>query len=46
MIGATINAALIIIISLATKPPTPEIQEMVEEIRYPQARTADQVIGS
>ncbi|WP_146340215.1 sodium:solute symporter family protein [Nesterenkonia sp. NBAIMH1] len=46
VIGATINAALIIIISLATKPPTPEIQEMVEEIRYPQARTADQVIGS
>ncbi|WP_147104346.1 sodium:solute symporter family protein [Nesterenkonia populi] len=45
-IGALINTTLVVVVSLATKPPSEEIQEMVEEIRYPQARKAEEVIGS
>ncbi|GAB2485274.1 cation acetate symporter [Promicromonospora xylanilytica] len=34
-IGAVVNLVVTVIVSLATKPPSHEIQEMVENIRYP-----------
>ncbi|MEU4361919.1 sodium:solute symporter family protein [Promicromonospora sp. NPDC023987] len=36
-IGAVVNLVVTVIVSLATKPPSHEIQEMVENIRYPAA---------
>ena len=36
-IGAVVNLLVTVIVSLATKPPSHEIQEMVENIRYPAA---------
>jgi cation/acetate symporter len=34
-IGAVVNLVVTVIVSLATKPPSHEVQEMVENIRYP-----------
>jgi cation/acetate symporter len=34
-IGAVVNLVVTVIVSLSTKPPSHEIQEMVENIRYP-----------
>ncbi|MFD2796717.1 sodium:solute symporter family protein [Promicromonospora vindobonensis] len=34
-IGAVVNLVVTVVVSLATKPPSHEIQEMVENIRYP-----------
>ncbi|WP_051297631.1 sodium:solute symporter family protein [Brevibacterium album] len=34
-IGAVVNFAVTIVVSKLTRPPRPEIQEMVESIRYP-----------
>ncbi|WP_245554966.1 sodium:solute symporter family protein [Nesterenkonia alba] len=37
-IGAVVNFTVTIVVSNLTKPPSQEVQEMVEEIRYPQAQ--------
>ncbi|GAB3062459.1 sodium:solute symporter family protein [Sediminivirga luteola] len=37
-IGAAVNFAVTIIVSLLTRPPSERVQEMVEEIRYPATR--------
>ncbi|GAB3182011.1 cation acetate symporter [Nesterenkonia halophila] len=37
-VGAVVNAAVTIVISNLTTPPSRHVQEMVEEIRYPQSR--------
>ena len=37
-LGAVVNIVVTVIVSLATKPPSEEIQEMVEQIRYPSER--------
>lgn len=37
-IGAVVNFAVTMIVSSLTRPPSAEVQEMVEEIRYPQTR--------
>jgi cation/acetate symporter len=34
-VGAVVNLVVTVIVSLSTKPPSHEIQEMVENIRYP-----------
>jgi cation/acetate symporter len=34
-IGAVVNLVVTVIVSLATRPPSHEVQEMVENIRYP-----------
>jgi cation/acetate symporter len=34
-IGAVVNLVVTVVVSLATKPPSHEVQEMVENIRYP-----------
>jgi cation/acetate symporter len=36
-IGAVVNLVVTVVVSLLTKPPSHEIQEMVENIRYPAA---------
>jgi cation/acetate symporter len=36
-IGAVVNLVVTVIVSLATRPPSNEVQEMVENIRYPAA---------
>ena len=36
-VGAVVNLVVMVVVSLATKPPSHEIQEMVENIRYPAA---------
>ena len=37
-IGALVNFVVTIVVSNLTRPPSAHVQEMVEEIRYPQAR--------
>lgn len=37
-IGAVVNFAVAIVVSLRTAPPAPEVMEMVESIRYPSRR--------
>ncbi|GAA4827537.1 sodium:solute symporter family protein [Garicola koreensis] len=37
-IGALVNFVVTIVVSNFTRPPSDHVQEMVEEIRYPQAR--------
>jgi len=37
-IGAVVNLVITVVVSLATRPPSEHVQEMVEEIRYPAAR--------
>ncbi|WP_300345560.1 sodium:solute symporter family protein [Nesterenkonia sp.] len=37
-IGAVVNFVVTIVVSNLTRPPSEHVQEMVEEIRYPQAR--------
>lgn len=36
-VGAVVNLVVMVVVSLATKPPSHEIQELVENIRYPAA---------
>ncbi|WP_125774043.1 sodium:solute symporter family protein [Antribacter gilvus] len=40
-IGALVNAIVTVVVSLLTKPPSHEVQEMVEGIRYPSARRTE-----
>jgi cation/acetate symporter len=42
-IGAVVNLVVTIVVSLATKPPSHEVQEMVEQIRYPAEREEERV---
>ncbi|MBL0885100.1 sodium:solute symporter family protein [Myceligenerans indicum] len=37
-LGAVVNLVVTIVVSLATRPPSHEVQEMVEQIRYPAER--------
>ena len=39
IVGAAINFALMVGVSLATAPPAPRLQRMVEQIRYPRVMT-------
>ena len=39
--GALLNFVVTIVVSNLTRPPSAEVQEMVEEIRYPQTRKVD-----
>ncbi|MCH8561056.1 sodium:solute symporter family protein [Nesterenkonia sp. DZ6] len=40
-IGAAINFIVIVVVSKLTAPPSEHVQEMVEDIRYPQTRKAN-----
>jgi cation/acetate symporter len=43
-VGMLLNFAVMVVVSLATPPPPPEVQEMVEGIRYPRARGAGELV--
>lgn len=44
-IGALLNFVVTIVVSNLTRPPSAEVQEMVESIRYPQTRKVDMPQG-
>ncbi len=46
IVGMLLNFALMIAVSLATKPPPERIQQLVEQIRYPRVMSEDELADS